>query len=81
VRDSIFCSYQNWQRAVRTDSWKLIVYHVKGRITRQLFDLKNDPWEIKNLIDEPAQAGRVKELTVLLKGWMKETEDPLELPL
>ena len=81
VRDSIFCAYQNWQRAVRTDSWKLIVYHVKGRITRQLFDLKNDPWEIKNLIDEPAQAGRVKELTVLLKGWMKETEDPLELPL
>jgi arylsulfatase A-like enzyme len=77
VRDSVFFAYRNLQRAVRTDSWKLIHYTVEGKETTQLFHIREDPWEMKNLAGNPAQAERVKQMTALLKDWMKKTDDPL----
>ena len=79
VRDSIFGAYKEFQRMVRNDRWKLIIYNVNGKQTMQLFDLQNDPWEMKNLAGDTAQAGRIKELTTLLKKWMKETGDNCDL--
>jgi arylsulfatase A-like enzyme len=79
VRDSVYLAYRHVQRGVRTDRWKLILYNVGGRRTTQLFDLRSDPWETKNLAADPAQAGRLAELTSLLKRWMRETDDPLDL--
>jgi len=32
---------------------------------------------MKNLAGNPAQAERVKQMTALLKDWMKKTDDPL----
>jgi arylsulfatase A-like enzyme len=79
VRDSVFLAYRHVQRGVRTDDWKLILYNVQGKRTTQLFDLRKDPWEMNNLASEPEQAGRIGEMTALLKKWMKETDDPLDL--
>ena len=77
MRDSVFLAYRHFQRAVRTDGWKLILYNVEGKQTTQLFDVRNDPAEIKNLAaQEPA---RVREMRGLLRQWMKEVEDPLDL--
>ncbi|MFH4967455.1 sulfatase-like hydrolase/transferase [Gaetbulibacter sp. M240] len=45
--DYIFGTYKGFQRMIRSDKYKLIVYpEVK---TIQLFDLENDPMEIQNL--------------------------------
>ena len=77
VRDSVFLAYRHFQRGVRTDDWKLILYNVGGKQTTQLFDLRNDPWEIKDLAAR--EPGRVKEMRGLLKQWMKQVEDPLDL--
>ena len=77
VRDSVFLAYRHVQRGVRTDDWKLILYNVGGKQTTQLFDLRNDPWEIKNLAAQ--EPGRVKEMLALLRQWMKQVEDPLDL--
>ncbi|MCK7558525.1 sulfatase-like hydrolase/transferase [Chitinophaga sedimenti] len=45
-RPAVFTSYKDVQRAVRTeDNWKLIWYKVKGRETKQLFNLQIDPGE------------------------------------
>ena len=33
-----------------------------GSAERQLFDLQEDPYELKDLSGDPAQAGRIKEL-------------------
>jgi arylsulfatase A-like enzyme len=79
IRDSVFLAYRHFQRGVRTDRWKLILYNVAGKLTTQLFDLREDPWETRNLAADRSQAGRVRELTALLKDWMKRTDDPLDL--
>ena len=79
LRDTMFFAYRHFQRGVRTDRWKLAVYSVSGRRTTQLFDLRRDPWETRNLAGGAGQAGRVRELTALLKDWMKRTDDSLAL--
>jgi arylsulfatase A-like enzyme len=74
VRDSVFFAYRTFQRAVRTERWKLIRYNVGGKQTTQLFDIQADPWETRNLAErEPA---RVRELNALLQDWMRRTDDP-----
>jgi arylsulfatase A-like enzyme len=79
LRDTMFFAYREFQRGVRTERWKLALYSVGGQRTTQLFDLRNDPWETRNLAGQPGQARRVRELTALLKDWMKRTDDPLDL--
>lgn len=64
-------------RGVRTDEWKYIRYpHGDGKPDRhkaELYHLARDPDERQNLIDDPAQAGRVRELQAELARLMKET--------
>ena len=79
VRDSMFFAYRDFQRAVKTDRWKLILYNVDGRKRTQLFDLRNDPAETRNVAAEPGQETRIRELTALMKSWMKKTDDAVDL--
>ena len=60
----LFLSYLGVQRAVRDDRWKLICYP-QVNVT-QLFDLRRDPDETRNLANDPAQARHVKRLLVRL---------------
>jgi len=45
---------------VRTDRWKL---NYLSWDRSELFDLRNDPGEFRNAIDDSGNAGIVKELT------------------
>ncbi|MCD6307923.1 MAG: sulfatase-like hydrolase/transferase [Candidatus Latescibacteria bacterium] len=78
-RDSLFFAYKNFQRAVRTDRWKLILYNVRGERHTQLFDLLNDPLETADLSKEASHAGRIRELTVIMEDWFRETGDGVDL--
>jgi N-acetylglucosamine-6-sulfatase len=53
-------------RGVRTDEWKYVHYpngDDKPDIYKaELYNLKDDPGETKNLIDDPRYAGKVKDL-------------------
>ena len=49
VRDSVYFAYRHFQRAVRTEEWKLMVYNVADRRTTQLFHIRHDPMERTNL--------------------------------
>jgi arylsulfatase A-like enzyme len=73
-------------RAVRTDDWKYVRYpHGDGgpdRRKAELFDLRRDPDEMRNLIDEPRLAGKVAELRAELDRLLKELgADPDVMPL
>jgi arylsulfatase A-like enzyme len=79
VRDALYFAYKNCQRALRKGRWKLILYNVKGEKRVQLFDLDDDPWEMNNLAEDPSQAGRIRELTEVLRSLMKQAADPVQL--
>jgi arylsulfatase A-like enzyme len=77
VRDTLFLSYRDVQRAVRDSRYKLIRYP-QVNVT-QLFDLVEDPHEMNNLADRPQQAERIKALTAELQRWQKELGDAAPL--
>jgi len=62
-------------RGVRDDRFKLIETVVDGRRTTQLFDLEEDPWELHNLAEDPAQAERRNALGALLETFRTEHDD------
>jgi N-sulfoglucosamine sulfohydrolase len=42
----------------------------------ELYDLKNDPWELKNIADDPAYGKIKKEMLSKLSDWRKSVNDP-----
>ncbi len=78
VRDTVFLPFLAIQRSVRDERWKLIAYPKIGYL--QLFDLKSDPHETRNLIDLPEHAAQVKRLRGLMKQWQAKVGDTLEIP-
>ena len=64
-------------RAVRTDEWKYIHYpHGDGGADRhmsELYNLRDDPLELKNLIHDPKYADKVIELRTELASLLQET--------
>ncbi len=58
---------------VRTERHKLIYFNKINQW--ELFDLKNDPHEVKNLYHDPAHAGTVKTLKTELYRLKKELKD------
>lgn len=65
-------------RGVRTDEWKYVHYpHGDGgpdRHMAELYNLKQDPGETRNLIDDPACRGRMNELKAELVRLIRETD-------
>ncbi|MDQ1379366.1 MAG: N-sulfoglucosamine sulfohydrolase [Actinomycetota bacterium] len=43
----------------------------------QLYDLVLDPYEMRNVVEDPANAAVVTDLAARLEQWMRETGDPL----
>jgi N-sulfoglucosamine sulfohydrolase len=45
------------------------------RARLELYDLKSDPWELRNLADTPAYAKEVRRLAGVLQQWMETSGD------
>lgn len=61
---------------IRTERYKLIhFYHDID--TWELYDLKNDPGEMKNLINDPSQAENIKSLKKQLWDLQVKYDDPI----
>lgn len=74
---SIYGAYVNFQRMIRKDNFKLIVYPKIKKVL--LFDLKNDPYETNDLSQDPQQADRIERLFNELIALQREMQDPLEI--
>jgi arylsulfatase A-like enzyme len=78
-RDYVFCEQvadtnltgTKMETMVRSDRCKMV--HFMGETAGQLFDLKNDPRERKNLWDDPAHAGTKREMHDVLTNWYFES--------
>ncbi|MDO5968758.1 sulfatase-like hydrolase/transferase [Flavivirga aquimarina] len=70
VRDATFHCYKNFQRAARNDRYKIIKYNVDNTVTTQLFDLKEDPFETKNLANDMQFSEQLATMELLLKEQM-----------
>ncbi len=79
TRDGMVYAYRHFQRALRTTRWKYIRYNANGVQNRQLFDLLADPYEVTNVIDKPELAETVNQLDLLLRLYLKQNGDALDL--
>jgi N-acetylglucosamine-6-sulfatase len=86
-RDAAFYEYY-WERnfpqtptthGVRTDRYKYIHYHGIWDID-ELYDLKEDPEEMHNLIDSPEHQKLIKQLNDRVFEWLEKTDGML-IPL
>jgi arylsulfatase A-like enzyme len=77
VRDSLFTAYRNSQRAIRDERWKLIRYPLVDRT--QLFDLRRDPFETRDLSGSPKYASQQAALLNELRHAQAQLSDPAPL--
>lgn len=79
-RDAIFGSYDMHHgatanmRMIRTRDWKL-VRHSEPRGRDELYDLRNDPGELRDLYGDPSVRDTQKALERRLTAWQKRTGD------
>jgi N-acetylglucosamine-6-sulfatase len=59
--------------AVRTKQWKYVTYPLADGLTDELYDMKNDPEELNNLIAEPERADVVGRMKAELERLKTET--------
>jgi arylsulfatase A-like enzyme len=76
-RADLLTAYRDVQRAIRDDRWKLIAYPRINKV--QLFDLRDDPDERRDLAADPASAAEVDRLAALLRRRQAEAGDGLPL--
>ena len=74
---SIYGGYIDFQRMIRKDGYKLIVYPNAKKML--LYDENNDPWEINDLAGKPEFQDRRKELFDDLVALQKKMDDRLDL--
>lgn len=73
VRETLFLSYGDSMRSVRDERYKLIRY---PRVdVDQLFDLTNDPNEMRNLAGAADQKPRVESMMALIEQWQTRLGD------
>ena len=58
-REQLYLAFLDMQRAIKDGRYKLIEYALEGSAATQLFDLQEDPWEMRNLADDPAHRERL----------------------
>ena len=64
-------------RSVVVNRWKL---NLCAADQCELFDLRSDPHETRNLFDDPAQRDRIRDMTARIRAWQVRTGDSAPLP-
>ncbi|MDO4550553.1 MAG: sulfatase [Planctomycetia bacterium] len=77
TRDTLFWHFPHYRRGynpysiIRNENWKLIRFYTNNGVKLELYDLSEDPRELKNVAQENAQI--VQQLTEKLDEWLKKT--------
>jgi len=80
-RPSVYAVYKDVQAMVKDDRWKLIRYYKSprgvGENRLQLFDLENDPHELRDRAADPDLSNTINRLSAELAAWQHRAGDPL----
>jgi arylsulfatase A-like enzyme len=71
--------FQDSQRMIREGDWKLTWYPKTNRW--QLFNVADDPNELRDLIGDVTYVGKIADLRAKLVRWLKEHGDPVAASL
>lgn len=66
-------------RMLRTQRYKYIAFS-EGRNPQMLFDLAVDPGETRNLAGQASMKGELERHRLLLRHWIRQTNDQFEVP-
>jgi choline-sulfatase len=75
--DAIYGGYIDLQRMITMDGYKMIYYPKIGKTL--LYNLKNDPYEMYNLADDPAYLALIRRMRRRLKVLQDEVGDKLDI--
>ena len=75
--EPVYGGYLELQRAIVTGGWKLIAYPKAPKL--RLYHVADDPDEMKDLADDPAQSSKMKEMFGKLLDLQKKMDDKLDL--
>jgi N-sulfoglucosamine sulfohydrolase len=68
--------WRTWLEEAKTNpAARAVVKRFVERPAEELYDLKADPYEMKNLAGDPEQASRLASMRAELKAWMKQQGD------
>ena len=67
----------HWRTVITGDRWKL---NLCPADQCELYDLNNDPHEMTNLYDDPAQRDRIRDMAARIRIWQAATDDMVDLP-
>jgi len=80
-----YMQHSGYKRSVYPVDTVMRVLHADGKWTspfmaktkpvEELYDLKNDPWEMNNLADDPAHAEKLAELRGAVDQWIEDSGD------
>jgi len=74
-REALYFAYTDILRGVKDSRYKLLEYIHGGSNTTQLFDLAEDPIEVRNLAESPEHAERIAALRAQLYAFRDEWDD------
>ncbi len=78
-RETMIYGYKEFQRAYRKDDFKLIEYFVNGDRNTQLFNLKNDPYEMNNLLEKKEYTDKYFQMKNGMIEKMKALNDTTQI--
>jgi N-sulfoglucosamine sulfohydrolase len=75
--------WQSWTQRAQADAGAAaVVRHYQQRPAEELFDVRADPYELRDLASEPRRAEVLKDLREKLKNWrLQQGEDLSKVPL
>jgi uncharacterized sulfatase len=66
----------SWVEKAKTDpAAARIVERYQKRPAEELYDLKSDPFQLRNVVANPAHAGQLQQLRAELDAWMAQQKD------
>lgn len=75
IYEATFGWLTKFQRSVRTKKYRMIFYPLLGKY--QLFDMENDPWELKDLATDAKYGSVVEQMMGAMRRLQRELGDPL----